>query len=315
MKSINRIKINPINFAIVSFVILLATAITPALFLSTSIFNNNLYYMITAFLILIAVNILVAFIRVSDLEIPNQLKLMYFFGLFYNLPRENFKFKLSKLVEKYGKSMEEKKSISSFLFYSTIHFYFLLFAYFITFLLIIILILYVISRQQLFFIPFSLLILLVFSYGCYVIFNSTFSKSMFANLSFTFKSIKNHQTLLLNSNTKEFPKAIKEEILDYSYLFTDNYKAHIPLFDKMLNELSFANDIEWFGTKYFARLYYDEMIGFGIMKKTTAEKASKCFSMRFLGIEHGTFKGKEQNNEISEKIKCEVKLIIGRLNK
>jgi len=129
---------------------------------------------------------------------------------------------------------------------------------------------------------------------------------MLSNLVFTFSHIRNPNTKLdfqQNSNTIE---QLNERKPNYASLFNEEYKMHIPIFDNMLNELDYANHKEWYGIKSHARLYYDVMVGLGIMKKISADEASKCFSSRFQGIKHGTFKGKEQNLIATEKIRTEV---------
>ncbi|MCX2575947.1 hypothetical protein [Pedobacter sandarakinus] len=345
---VSKIKINPINFAVISFVILLTTAITPAFYLSKNIFSINLYYIISAFIILITINALVAFIRVSDLGIPNHLKMMHFFGLFYNLSRADYKIKVSEIIKIYGKSTDEKKSIIGFLSYSTIHFYFLFFAYFIAFSSIIILILYAISSQQFFLIPFSLLLVAVISYCCYTIYNATFSKSLFANVSFAFKNIKEQnfniietdvqQSKFIETNFNDYSanpidnnKIISEKVVNkeiksfgieeelFKDLFTKKFKEHIDFIINSLTELGYFINGRWgHKKKYVARFIFEEFVKLKVMKDFTHAKAGRCFNSKFENISIAGFEDKIEDTtpiriEVRENVKSDLKLIVSKL--
>lgn len=305
-------KISPKILAFTLFGLSLAITLSLVYTFGNTLINSYFYYILISSILLIGINLLVAFIRVGDLNIPIKVKMKYFFGVHYNLPRDKYKDLLSSLINDYGKHPDEKDSIRSFLFYSTIYFFILILCCFLSIASAVSLFAYHLPLLTNWLLPVIFILITVFLYGGYVLYSSTFSSSVFSNIQFTYKNIRNPNIPLESISVTESNSEPKQnltnqqEFPDYFSLYSNQYSPHISLIDKMLVDLNYANDIEWHGSKYLARIFYDTMVNFGIMKKTTAENAARCFSTRFNGVRHGTFKGKEENDIEAEKIKNEI---------
>ncbi|MCX2453148.1 hypothetical protein OQX61_17865 [Pedobacter sp. PLR] len=305
-------KISPKIFAFALFGLSLAITVSLVYTLDKTSINKYFYYLLISSVLLIGINLLVAFIRVGDLNIPIQIKMKYFLGVHYNLPRDKYKEVVASLINDYGKHPDEKDSIRSFLFYSTIYFYAVILCCFLSIGFTVFLFAYHLPLLAGWLLPLVFVVIVIFLYGGYVMYSSTFSSSVFSNIRFTYKNIRNSNIPLEPIPVTESilePKQnliTQQEFSDYSSLFSNEYMPYISLIDKMLVDLNYANNIEWYGSKYLARIFYDTMVNFGIMKKTTAENAARCFSTRFNGVLHGTFKGKEENVIETEKIKSEI---------
>ncbi|MBC6112510.1 hypothetical protein ACFOG5_12090 [Pedobacter fastidiosus] len=129
---------------------------------------------------------------------------------------------------------------------------------------------------------------------------------MFSNLNFTFVHIRKTGLILESLSKKEIQKPLPEQHLNYLFLFNDEYICHATAFDEILVELKYANNIQWFGKKSYARLYYNVLVKYGIMKKLGIEDVAKCFATRFSGILYTTFKGVEDNAYEEERIEMEI---------